>query len=84
MNSIPETRYAESGDNYVAYQIMGEGPFNLVYVPGIVSHLDLLMGTAFSQFLWATRLLLPPHSSTRGDWPVQPYRPNIDHRGPDG
>ena len=83
MNSIPETRYAKSGGNYVAYQIMGKGPFNLVYVPGFISHLDLLMGTAFSHFLWATRLLLPPHSSTRGDWPVRPYRP-IDHRGPDG
>jgi hypothetical protein len=33
MNSMPETRYARSGDNYVAYQVIGEGPFDLVWVP---------------------------------------------------
>jgi pimeloyl-ACP methyl ester carboxylesterase len=43
VNSMPETRYAKSGDNYVAYQVIGEGPFDLVIVPGFVSHLDLLM-----------------------------------------
>jgi hypothetical protein len=43
MSSLPETRYAKSGDNYVAYQVMGEGPFDLVYVPGLISHLDLQM-----------------------------------------
>jgi hypothetical protein len=43
MNSVPDTRYAKSGDNHVAYQIMSKGPFDLVYVPGFVSHLDLMM-----------------------------------------
>src|SRR5262249_39605322 len=43
MNSMPETRYAKSGDNHLAYQVMGEGPFDLVYVPGFVSHLEVLM-----------------------------------------
>jgi hypothetical protein len=43
MSSMPETRYAKSGDNYVAYQVMGEGPFDLVLVPGGFSHLDLQM-----------------------------------------
>jgi pimeloyl-ACP methyl ester carboxylesterase len=43
MNSMPETRYAKSGDNYVAYQVMGEGPFDLVWVPGFFSHIDLQM-----------------------------------------
>jgi class 3 adenylate cyclase len=37
----PETRYAKSGDVNIAYQVVGEGPFDLVYVPGWVSHLDL-------------------------------------------
>jgi class 3 adenylate cyclase/pimeloyl-ACP methyl ester carboxylesterase len=40
---MPEIRYAKTGDNYVAYQVMGEGPFDLVYVPGFISHLDLQM-----------------------------------------
>jgi pimeloyl-ACP methyl ester carboxylesterase len=43
MSSMPETRYAKTGDNHVAYQVMGEGPFDLVFVPGFVSHLDLQM-----------------------------------------
>src|SRR6516225_144970 len=43
MSNMPETNYAKSGDNYVAYQVMGEGPFDLVFVPGFISHLDLHM-----------------------------------------
>jgi pimeloyl-ACP methyl ester carboxylesterase len=36
----PETRYAKSGDVNVAYQVLGEGPIDLVYVWGWISHLD--------------------------------------------
>ena len=36
----PETRYAKSGDVYIAYQVTGEGPLDLVLVPGFVSHLE--------------------------------------------
>src|SRR3712207_167421 len=36
-----ETRYAKSGDVNIAYQVVGDGPFDLVLVPGFVSHLDL-------------------------------------------
>src|ERR1700731_3766948 len=37
----PETRYAASGDVNIAYQVVGDGPFDLVFVPGFISHLDL-------------------------------------------
>ena len=37
----PETRYAKSGDYHIAYQVVGDGPVDLVYVPGWLSHLDL-------------------------------------------
>ena len=37
----PETRYAKSGDVSVAYQVIGEGPIDLVLVPGFVSHVEL-------------------------------------------
>ena len=37
----PETRYATSGDVNIAYQVVGDGPIDLVLVPGSVSHLDL-------------------------------------------
>jgi pimeloyl-ACP methyl ester carboxylesterase len=38
----PEIRYARSGDTSIAYQIVGDGPFDLVFVPGLLSHLDLI------------------------------------------
>jgi class 3 adenylate cyclase len=38
---LPETRYARSGDVNVAYQVFGEGPFDLVVVPGSLSHVEL-------------------------------------------
>jgi hypothetical protein len=41
MSSMPETRYAKSRNTYIAYQVMGEGPFDLVLVPGFISHLDM-------------------------------------------
>ena len=36
-----EVRYARSGDLDIAYQTIGDGP-NLIFVPGFVSHLDLM------------------------------------------
>jgi pimeloyl-ACP methyl ester carboxylesterase len=36
----PETRYAKSGDVHIAYQVTGEGPIDLVFVPGFVSHVE--------------------------------------------
>lgn len=39
-NERPATRYAKSGDTHIAYQLFGNGPFNLVLTPGFVSHID--------------------------------------------
>lgn len=36
-----ETRYALSGDVHIAYQVVGHGPFDLVFVPGFVTHMEL-------------------------------------------
>jgi len=36
-----ETHYARSGDVSIAYQGTGEGPFDVVHVPGFVSHVEL-------------------------------------------
>lgn len=38
---LPEVKYAQSGDVNIAYQVVGDGPLDLVYIPGTVSHLDL-------------------------------------------
>jgi class 3 adenylate cyclase len=40
--SSPPTRYAHSGDASIAYQVVGEGPCDLVVVTGPASHLELL------------------------------------------
>lgn len=37
----PETRYARSGDVHIAYQVIGNGPIDLVRVPGWISHLEI-------------------------------------------
>jgi pimeloyl-ACP methyl ester carboxylesterase len=38
---MPETRYARSGDVSIAYQVLGEGPFDVVVALGAVSHVEL-------------------------------------------
>ena len=37
----PDTRYARSGDARIAYQVAGDGPLDLLVVPGLISHLEL-------------------------------------------
>lgn len=36
----PVTRYAKSGDVHIAYQVFGDGPADIVLVPGFVSHIE--------------------------------------------
>jgi class 3 adenylate cyclase len=36
----PAIRYAKSGDVHIAYQVVGDGPIDLVHIPGFVSHLE--------------------------------------------
>ncbi len=36
----PRVRYARRGDLHVAYAMIGDGPIDIVFVPGFVSHLD--------------------------------------------
>jgi pimeloyl-ACP methyl ester carboxylesterase len=44
--TVPETRYARSGDVVIAYQVLGEGPFDVVFVPGTVSHVEVFWEAA--------------------------------------
>jgi pimeloyl-ACP methyl ester carboxylesterase len=39
-STLPETRYAVSGDVNIAYQTMGAGPVDIIMVPGFVSHVE--------------------------------------------
>jgi pimeloyl-ACP methyl ester carboxylesterase len=40
--ALPVTRYALSGDVSIAFQVMGEGPIDIILVPGSVSHVEFL------------------------------------------
>ncbi len=41
MITQPKTQYARSGDVSIAYQVIGDGPIDIVYVPGFISHVEL-------------------------------------------
>jgi class 3 adenylate cyclase len=38
---IPEIRYARRGTAALAYQVIGDGPIDLVFVPGFISNLEV-------------------------------------------
>jgi pimeloyl-ACP methyl ester carboxylesterase len=49
---VPPTRYARSGDVNIAYQVLGDGPLDLVFVMGWVSHLEYFWTEpSFARFL---------------------------------
>ena len=61
--AMPKTQYAKSGDVSIAYQVAGEGPFDLVLVPGFVSHVEMiwempLAARAFERLASFSRLIL--------------------------
>jgi class 3 adenylate cyclase/pimeloyl-ACP methyl ester carboxylesterase len=39
---LPVTRYARSGELNIAYQTMGNGPIDLILVPGMTTHVEFL------------------------------------------
>jgi class 3 adenylate cyclase len=39
---LPVTHYARSGELNIAYQTMGDGPIDLIVVPGFITHLEFL------------------------------------------
>jgi len=48
----PETRYATSDAGLIAYQVVGDGPFDLVYMNGSASHVDVRWeAPPFARFL---------------------------------
>lgn len=47
-----DVRYARNGDVSIAYRVGGEGPIDLLFLPGFVSHLELFLELpAAKQFL---------------------------------
>jgi uncharacterized HhH-GPD family protein len=52
----PATHYAKSGEINIAYQVVGDGPLDLVFVPGFISHLDLQCGRLYTILSMPERL----------------------------
>jgi pimeloyl-ACP methyl ester carboxylesterase len=40
--TVPSTRYASSGDASIAYQLAGDGPLDLLFLPGWISQIEQL------------------------------------------
>ena len=48
----PDTKYASSGGINIAYQVIGDGPLDLVLVPGWVSNIEVFWEEPnFARFL---------------------------------
>ena len=59
----PKTSYAQNGDVNIAYQVIGDGPLDLLFIPPFVSHLDLYWAAPetaafFSRLASFSRLIL--------------------------
>jgi class 3 adenylate cyclase/pimeloyl-ACP methyl ester carboxylesterase len=53
VNEIPPTRFAKLGKDRIAYQIVGDGPVDLLWVPGIGDALDARWEYGpYASFLW--------------------------------
>jgi class 3 adenylate cyclase len=85
---LPETRYAVRPDGVnIAYQVLGEGPLNLVWCQGFISHLDLQWTnpavTRFHERLASfSRLLLFDKAGTGLSDPVA-HVPTLEDRAED-
>jgi class 3 adenylate cyclase len=58
----PETRYAWLGQDRIAYQVMGQGPPDLVATPGSFTHMDAMredpaVALMYRRFAWFSRLI---------------------------
>ena len=72
----PPTKYAHSGDASIAYQVMGEGPIDLIVNGGPATHLDLqweepLTARTFERFASFSRLIRFDRRGTGLSDPVQ-------------
>jgi class 3 adenylate cyclase len=84
--SPPETRYAKSGGVNIAYQVVGGGPADLVYVPGWVSHVELAwelpdLARGFERLASFSRVILFDKRGTGMSDPVAEHElPSLEQR----
>jgi hypothetical protein len=82
----PETRYALSGDVHIAYQVVGDGPLDLVFIPSLTHHVELVwenppQARFFGRLASIGRLLL---FDKRGTGMSGPGGRDASARGTDG
>jgi pimeloyl-ACP methyl ester carboxylesterase len=64
VGEVPETHYAKADDGvHIAYQVFGDGPFDLVVIPGFISHVELAweddsLARAFSRLGSFSRVIM--------------------------
>jgi pimeloyl-ACP methyl ester carboxylesterase/DNA-binding CsgD family transcriptional regulator len=61
--AVPETQYVRSGGLSIAFQVFGDGPVDLVFIPGFVSNLELTwdwppLGAFYRAFTSFARVVL--------------------------
>jgi len=84
--TTPDTRYAKSGGVNIAYQVVGDGPVDLVYVPGWVSHVELAwelpdLAAGFERLASFSRVILFDKRGTGMSDPVPPDElPTLEQR----
>lgn len=86
MSPPPVTRYAKSGNLNIAYQVIGEGPRDLVYVPGWVSNIEVMwedpgLDRCLRRLASFSRLILFDKRGTGMSDPVSPEElPTLEQR----
>src|SRR5271166_791085 len=86
MPDAPKTQYAKSGETNIAYQVIGNGPIDLVFVMGWVSHLDYFWTEpSFARFLrrlasFSRLILFDKRGSGLSDRVPERHLPTLEQR----
>jgi class 3 adenylate cyclase len=83
----PKTRYARTGGGSIAYQVVGDGPLDLVFIPGYVSNVEYSwempgMARALERLASFSRLIVWDKRGTGLSDPVERV-PTLDERAED-
>ena len=62
MNELPPIKYTQAGDVDIAYRVAGTGPIDIVWVPGLISNLEIewedgMLGSLYRRLATFSRLI---------------------------
>src|SRR5687768_12806729 len=86
MATMPQTAYARSGDVHIAYQVVGDGPLDVVSVAGWMTHVEWLWEEPsfvrfVDQFLpWARLILFDKRGTGMSDRVANDQLPTLEER----